>query len=45
MEAWEKIRRPWHRFKHNIWVGGTAGLTRYAIGAGIIESSVQLTIV
>ena len=23
----------------------TAGLTRYAIGAGIIESSVQLTIV
>ncbi len=25
--------------------GDTAGLTRYAISAGIIESSVQLTIV
>jgi DNA-binding NarL/FixJ family response regulator len=29
--------------KLNIY--GIAGLTRYAIGAGIIESSVQLTII
>ena len=26
-------------------IHGTAGLTRYAISAGIIESSVQLTII
>jgi DNA-binding NarL/FixJ family response regulator len=36
-----------HREKvmSKLGIHDTAGLTRYAIGAGIIESSVQLTIV
>ena len=32
-------------FRKKLDIHDTAGLTRYAIGAGIIESSVQLTIV
>jgi DNA-binding NarL/FixJ family response regulator len=33
------------RLMHKLNIHDTAGLTRYAIGAGIIESSVQMTIV
>ena len=33
------------RLMHKLDIHDTAGLTRYAISAGIIESSVQVTIV
>jgi len=39
------FQKPRGRLLEKLNIHDTAGLTRYAIAAGIIESSVQLTIV